>query len=89
MNQCPREFEAMQMGWRKWYIRKVELATFKKFGLWIKDRDVLEVGCGSGYAASLITCGQDSFASNDRTDIGGLFHLSQAVKMIISKAGYK
>ena len=55
MKLCPREFEAMQSGWRRWYIRKIELKTFKKFGLWIKDRDILEVGCGSGYAASLIT----------------------------------
>ena len=55
MKLCPKEFEAMQMGWRKWYIREIELRTFKKFGLWIKDRDILEVGCGSGYASSLIT----------------------------------
>ena len=50
-----REFDAMQMGWRKWYIEKVELKAFRKFGLVIKDADILEVGCGSGYAASLIT----------------------------------
>ncbi|MBQ9299994.1 MAG: class I SAM-dependent methyltransferase [Clostridia bacterium] len=50
-----KEFDAMQMGWRKWYIEKVELKTFKKFGLVIKDADILEVGCGNGYAASLIT----------------------------------
>ena len=55
MKLCPKEFKAMQSGWRRWYIRKIELATFKKFGLWIQDRDILEVGCGSGYAASLIT----------------------------------
>ncbi len=55
MKLCPKEFEAMQSGWRRWYIREIELKTFKKFGLWIKDRDILEVGCGSGYAASLIT----------------------------------
>ena len=55
MKLCPREFEAMQMGWRKWYIREIEMKTFKKFGLWLKDRDILEFGCGSGYAASLIT----------------------------------
>ena len=55
MKLCPKEFEAMQSGWRRWYIRKIELATFKKFGLQIKDQDFLEVGCGSGYAASLIT----------------------------------
>ena len=55
MKLCPKEFNAMQTRWRKWYIRKIELATFRKFGLLIKDRDILEVGCGSGYAASLIT----------------------------------
>ncbi|MBQ8995341.1 MAG: class I SAM-dependent methyltransferase, partial [Oscillospiraceae bacterium] len=49
------EFEAMQMGWRKWYIEKIELSTFRKFGLEIRGKDILEVGCGSGYAASLIT----------------------------------
>ena len=48
------EFEAMQMGWRKWYIGNIELKTFKKFGLEIRNKDILEVGCGSGYAASLI-----------------------------------
>ncbi len=48
------EYEAMQMGWRKWYIREVELKTFRRFGLDIKGKDILEVGCGSGYAASLI-----------------------------------
>lgn len=55
MKLCPKEFKAMQSGWRRWYIRKIELATFKKFGLRIEGRDILEVGCGSGYAASLIT----------------------------------
>jgi len=55
MKLCPREFEAMQSGFRKWYIRRIELPTFRKFGLYIKGRDILEVGCGSGYAASLIT----------------------------------
>ena len=38
MKLCPKEFEAMQSGWRKWYIREIELKTFKKFGLWIKCR---------------------------------------------------
>ena len=33
----------------------MELKTFKKFGLVIPDSDILEVGCGNGYAASLIT----------------------------------
>ena len=55
MKLCPKEFKAMQSLWRRWYIRKIELATFKKFGLRIEGRDILEVGCGSGYAASLLT----------------------------------
>ncbi|MBR6114031.1 MAG: class I SAM-dependent methyltransferase [Oscillospiraceae bacterium] len=55
MKLCPKEFDAMQRPWRRWYIRRIELATFRKFGLDIRDRDILEVGCGSGYAASLIT----------------------------------
>ena len=54
MKLSTKEFNAMQMGWRKWYIREGELKTFKKFGLVIKDADILEVGCGNGYAASLI-----------------------------------
>ena len=55
MKLSMKEFDAMQMGWRKWYIEKMELKTFQKFGLVIKDADILEVGCGNGYAASLIT----------------------------------
>ncbi len=66
MKLCPREFEAMQSSFRKWYIRRIELPTFRKFGLTIKDRDILEVGCGSGYAASLITAeGPGSYTGLD------------------------
>ena len=54
MKLSVKEFDAMQMGWRKWYIEKVELKTFRKFGLVIEGADILEVGCGSGYAGSLI-----------------------------------
>lgn len=55
MKLSTKEFDAMQMGWRKWYIEKVELKTFRKLGLVVEDADILEVGCGNGYAASLIT----------------------------------
>ena len=55
MKLSKKEFDAMQMGWRKWYIEKAELKTFKRFGLVLRDADILEVGCGNGYAASLIT----------------------------------
>ena len=58
MKLSRKEFDAMQMGWRKWYIEKMELKTFQKFGLVIKGLDILEVGCGSGFAASLITAEQ-------------------------------
>ena len=55
MKLSAKEFDAMQMGWRKWYIEIIELKTFEKFGLDLRGADVLEVGCGNGYAASLIT----------------------------------
>ena len=58
MKLSMKEFDAMQMGWRKWYIEKMELKTFEKFGLAIRGMDILEVGCGNGYAASLITAKQ-------------------------------
>ncbi len=58
MKLSGKEFAAMQMGWRKWYIEKMELKTFKKFGLAIEGADILEVGCGNGYAASLIAAEQ-------------------------------
>ena len=48
------EFEAMQMPWRKWYIKNGEIRNFRKFGLEIEGKDLLEVGCGSGYAASVL-----------------------------------
>ena len=62
-----KEYEAMQMGWRKWYIEKIELKTFCDFGLIIEGKDILEVGCGSGYAASLI--GKEGPASYTGLDI--------------------
>lgn len=66
MRLSVKEFDAMQMGWRKWYIENIELKTFKKFGLDIYDKDILEVSCGSGYAATLIAAeGPKSYTGLD------------------------
>ncbi len=66
MKLSTKEFDAMQMGWRKWYIEKIELKTFEKFGLDLRGADVLEVGCGNGYAATLITArGVSSYTGLD------------------------
>jgi len=58
MKLSGKEFDAMQTGWRKWCIENMELKTFKKFGLIIQGADILEVGCGNGWAASLLTAEQ-------------------------------
>ncbi len=50
-----KEFDAMQSRSRKWMIRNFEYRLFKKFGMKLRCKEVLEIGCGSGYAASLIT----------------------------------
>lgn len=84
------EFEAMQMPWRKWWIEKIEFNNFKNFGMDIKDRSVLEVGCGSGYAATLLTkenpqkyCGIDIMPeqvklANERGLINASFNVGDA-----------
>ncbi|MGE5643381.1 MAG: class I SAM-dependent methyltransferase [Byssovorax cruenta] len=48
------EFRAMDTWWRKWGQEHFELPLFRRLGLNIKDKDVLEIGCGNGYGASLI-----------------------------------
>ena len=48
------EFRAMQSLPRKLGQRYFEMPLFKQMGLNIKDKDVLEIGCGSGYGAYLL-----------------------------------
>lgn len=48
------EFRAMDSWWRKWGQEHFELPVFQRLGLSIKDKDVLEIGCGNGYGALLI-----------------------------------
>jgi ubiquinone/menaquinone biosynthesis C-methylase UbiE len=48
------EFRAMQTGWRKWGQKYVELPLFQRMGFNVHERDILEIGCGSGYGAFLL-----------------------------------
>ncbi len=54
MKLSMKEYDAMQSGWRKWINKNWEIRGFKDWGMDFKDKDILEVGCGSGYSASLI-----------------------------------
>jgi ubiquinone/menaquinone biosynthesis C-methylase UbiE len=48
------EFRAMNTRWRKWGQEHFELPMFQRLGLDVKDKDVLEIGCGNGYGAYLL-----------------------------------
>lgn len=49
-----KEYDAMQSNWRKWINRNLEIRGFKDWGMDFSGKDILEIGCGSGYSASLI-----------------------------------
>jgi ubiquinone/menaquinone biosynthesis C-methylase UbiE len=48
------EFRAMDSWWRRWGQEHFEMPVLGRLGLTIKDKDVLEIGCGNGYGAHLI-----------------------------------
>lgn len=48
------EFRAMDSWWRRLGQAHFELPLFQKMGLNVKDRDVLEIGCGNGHGAYLL-----------------------------------
>ncbi len=48
------EFRAMQTIWRKWGQKYFELPFFQRIGLDVRGKDILEIGCGSGYGAFLL-----------------------------------
>ena len=48
------EFRAMQSFWRRWGHRYFELPLFQRLGLDVKDKDVLEIGCGNGFGGYLL-----------------------------------
>lgn len=54
MRLSSSEFRAMQSLPRKLGQRYFELPMFKRMGLNLHNKDVLEIGCGSGYGAFLL-----------------------------------
>jgi SAM-dependent methyltransferase len=48
------EFEAMNSTFRRLIHRFLEYPLFVLMGLHVKEADVLEIGCGSGYGAKLL-----------------------------------
>ena len=44
----------MDSWWRRWGQEHFEIPMFQRLGLNLKDKDVLEIGCGNGYGAHLI-----------------------------------
>jgi ubiquinone/menaquinone biosynthesis C-methylase UbiE len=54
MRLSDREFKAMNSGSRRLVQRTVEFPTFKRFGVPVRGKDVLEIGCGTGYGARFL-----------------------------------
>ena len=48
------EFRAMSSWWRRWGHQYFELPLFKRLGLDLKDKDILEIGCGNGFGGYLL-----------------------------------
>lgn len=49
------EFRAMNNPVRRFFQRYVEFQNFKWLGLTDRNKDILEIGCGSGYGAVLLS----------------------------------
>lgn len=54
MKLSPNEFKAMNNPVRRFAQRRLEYPMFKRMGLAVKSRRILEIGCGSGYGAQLM-----------------------------------
>ncbi len=50
-----KEFRAMNHPARRFLQRTFEYPCFRRFGLGGPNKDILEIGCGSGYGASLLS----------------------------------
>ncbi len=49
-----REFKAMNTAFRRFLQRTVEYPMFQSIGLCQPQQDILEIGCGNGYGATLL-----------------------------------
>jgi len=54
MKLSDMEFRAMNTWWRRWGHQHFEIPLFQRLGLDIKDKDVLEIGCGNGFGGYLL-----------------------------------
>jgi SAM-dependent methyltransferase len=54
MRLTDQEFRAMNSAPRRFFQRRVEFPLFKSMGLSSECGDILEIGCGSGYGATLL-----------------------------------
>lgn len=48
------EFRAMDSWWRRWGQEHFEVPLFAKMGMDLREKDVLEIGCGNGHGAYLL-----------------------------------
>jgi len=48
------EFRAMDSWWRRWGQEHFELPLLQRMGLDVRNKDVLEIGCGNGHGAYLL-----------------------------------
>jgi ubiquinone/menaquinone biosynthesis C-methylase UbiE len=55
MKLTPREFNAMNNPLRRMFQRLVEYPNFRRMGMRDEGGDILEIGCGSGYGAQLLS----------------------------------
>lgn len=67
MRLVEAEFQAMNSATRRLLQRRVEWPIFRRWGLGeCRGKDVVEIGCGSGYGASLIaSCAPRSYVGLD------------------------
>jgi SAM-dependent methyltransferase len=54
MRLSEREFRGMNNPVRRFFQRTLEYPLFKRMGFVEEERDILEIGCGSGYGAELL-----------------------------------